>query len=379
MDGKNILFMISAGEASGDLHAAGLVRELKSIYPHAKIFGMGGRAMEAEGVKVLVRSEKISVVGITEVFSKVRGLVGAQIKLRRAIEDLRPSLLILVDFPDFNLMLAKKAKREGLKVFYYIPPQVWAWRRRRIKELRRFVDQMALILPFEEGFYRTHGIVANFVGNPLLDMLELEKLEQREAQLEPAFIPRIALLPGSREMEVKRNLPAMFEAARALAGQLKDLKVRISVAPSINPGLILSLTGPLPHWAELVPGNATQALKGCLAAVVVSGTATLEAAIMGIPMVVVYKVSWPSYQIGKRLAKVSHISLVNLIADRALVPELIQERASPSSILEELLILLNNRQKRDEIVKGLNEVKKSLGTPGASKRAALLIRGLLGV
>ncbi len=361
--------MLIAGEASGDLHGANVVKALKKK-TGLKFIGIGSKALRKEGVRIVMDSHELSVVGITEVFSKLPHILKGIRAARRAISQFKPELLILVDFPDFNLFIAGIAKRMGIPILYYISPQVWAWRSGRVKKIRRLVDHMAVILPFETDFYRKHGVSATFVGHPLLDTVR--PLSQEIFEKNISGPPVLGLLPGSRDKEIFNHLPVMLDAARRLKVHFPDLKVLVSIASFLDrrfvEEIIEKYQGSLK--VELVEGGAANTFNQSTVLVAVSGTVTLEAALAGIPMVIVYRVSPLSYRLGKALIRVKYISLVNLIARRELLPELIQEKATSENIFLALKNMLDNPGQLALLNKQLQWMRNAFGGPGASDRVA---------
>lgn len=359
--------MIIAGEASGDIHGARLVSAMKGRNNDLHFCGIGGDALRAAGVEIIQNASTLAVVGITEVFSKVFSLIKGMAGAKRLLKSLKPGLLILIDFPDFNLKVAAAAKKLGIPVLYYISPQVWAWRKGRVKKIKELVNHLAVILPFEEDFFRKHGIPVSYVGHPLLDGdLSTVKLNQQEDTTRV-----IGLLPGSRDSEIARHLPVMLEAASLIAKKINRIRIAVSLAPTVEREYVEKIIGK--HRAydyDIISGGADQILKKCSLVVAASGTVTLEAAIAGIPMVIIYKVSPVSYRLGKAMIKVPNICLVNLIAGREIVPELIQERATPENIADEVLKVLGDHGKIELMKKELVEVRNLLGGSGASKRVA---------
>jgi len=349
------LVLISAGEASGDLHAGRLIRELKSLAPQLVFFGMGGANMVSEGFLPLVDAKEISVVGITEVIPKIWTILKVRAILKEAILTLRPKLIIFVDLPDFHMSLLPIAKRAGSRIIYFIPPQIWAWRPYRINKFKRYVDKALVILPFEESLYRSHGVDALYVGNPLMELYPQPKIQDKTNGL------ILGLLPGSRDREVERNLPVMWKATQLLKSDMPGLGVLISCAPSIPESFIQSILGHLPSWAKIQKG-AQGVLKNSTVCCIVSGTATLEAALTPVPMVVLYRLSKTSYFLGKLLAKVDFISLPNLITGERLVPELIQDQASSEVLYKELKELLTSKTKRNAMLDRLLKVRDLLST-----------------
>ncbi|MBN1547223.1 MAG: lipid-A-disaccharide synthase [Syntrophaceae bacterium] len=371
--------MIVAGEASGDMHGANLVREMKALDSSLSFFGVGGKRLEAQGVRLVARSSDMAVVGITEVFTKIRFILGVFFQLRKMLREEKPKLLILIDYPDFNLRLASAAKKAGVRVFYYISPQVWAWRTGRVRKIRRVVDKMAVILPFEKAFYAKYDYPVEFVGHPLLDVVK--RTRSREQALTDFGLhdgyPIVALLPGSREKEVKNLLPEMLGAAVLLKAKYSEAQFILPQADTIDRGIIHQVLQAYPVSVTLVSGQVHDAVGLADVALVASGTATLETALLEIPMIIIYRISPLTAAIGKRLIRLEHIGLVNIIAGKTLAPELIQENASASRIADETDKILSDRIHGDEIRKGLAEIRKKLGAPGASGQAALLAAGLI--
>ncbi len=361
--------MLIAGEASGDLHGANVVKALKKK-TGLKFIGIGSKALRKEGVRIVMDSHELSVVGITEVFSKLPHILKGIRTAKKAISQFRPDLLILVDFPDFNLFIAGIAKRMGIPILYYISPQVWAWRSGRVKKIRRLVDHMAVILPFEADFYRKHDVSATFVGHPLLDTVR--PLSQAIFEKNISGPPVLGLLPGSRDKEIFNHLPVMLDAARRLKVHFPDLKVLVSIASFLDrrfvEEIIEKYQGSLK--VELVEGGAANTFNQSTVLVAVSGTVTLEAALAGIPMVIVYRVSPLSYRLGKALIRVKYISLVNLIARRELLPELIQEKATSENIFLAVKNMLDNPGQLALLNKQLQWMRNAFGGPGASDRVA---------
>lgn len=372
--------MIVAGEASGDLHGSYLVRAMKEIAPSISFYGIGGKKMRQEGVMLLADAAELAVMGLVEVFSRLKFILGLLGKLKRSLETERPDLLILIDYPGFNLPLAEAAKKKGIKVFYYISPKVWAWRKGRIKTIRRVVDQMALILPFEEELYRKAGVNATFVGHPLLDEIKVEKTVEEiraDLNLEAGGIT-VALLPGSREGEVQRLLPEMVQAAKILAHRFPAIQFVLPVAHTLPPDLISGILAQSGISVRLVTGMTYEALAISDAAIVASGTATLETALLVKPMVIVYKVSPLTYFLGKMVVRVKHMGLANIIAGRTIIPELMQKDFSAGRVADEIALILENHNIRDQMIKDLLDVRTRLGESGASRRAARLACDMLG-
>ncbi len=362
--------MIIAGEASGDMHGAMLAAAIRQSRPGIRLFGVGGSAMQAAGVDRIIDAKTLSVVGITEVFSKLPAIYRSLVTVRKALKRLRPDLLIVIDFPDFNFRAAAIAKRLGIPVLYYISPQLWAWRQGRVKTIKRLVDHVAVILPFEADFYRKHRVPVTFVGHPLLDRIPSQTARAPDEPTPTA--PTIGLLPGSRDKEVCALLPAMLEAARIIRTRLPSAKFLVSCAESVDAALVADLVGrhapSLP--LEIVDGPVSKVFAASRLLVAASGTVTLEAGLYGIPTIIVYRVSPLSFWLGKRLVKVKHIGLVNLIVKGDLLPELIQDDANPQTIAETAVEILSDPEIYARMKKALLGVRTLLGGAGASHRVA---------
>jgi lipid-A-disaccharide synthase len=368
--------MIVVGEASGDLHGAKLAQALQALDGRLSLFGIGGDRMREAGVKVVMNSRQLAVVGITEIAAQMPNILRGWRTACRMLADDRPDLLILIDFPDFNLRLARYAKRLQIKVLYYISPQIWAWRRQRVKQIRRRVDHMAVILPFEADFYRRHGVPVSFVGHPLMD--QDPPSASRHTPPPPSVPPTVGLLPGSRDSEVRRLLPPMLGAARRLQCRLQA-RLMLSQADSVNPQLVartLALyRGQL--RLDIVQGDPARIFTSADLVIAASGTVTLQAAMHATPMIIVYRVSPVSYWLGKALIQVPHIGLVNLIAGRGIVPELVQQNATPASIAAEARSLLTQPLQLARMRADLAQIRDRLGTAGASLRVAQIALALL--
>jgi len=371
--------MIIAGEASGDLHGSKLVLAMREKNSDLFFCGIGGQALRDAGVKIIVDASQLSVVGISEVFSKMPSLFRGMSVAKKLLKSLKPDLLIIIDFPDFNLHIAGTAKKLGIPVLYYISPQVWAWRPGRVKKIRKIVDHVAVILPFEEKFFRKHQIQATFVGHPLLDTHLL--LEGSSIEKNAEDIPAIGLLPGSRDREIATLLPVMLQSARILLERDKNMKFIVSVAPSIERKFVETIVEEhrREYDFELVSDTVENVLKRCRLAVVASGTVTLEAAIFGIPMIIIYKVSPVTYWLGKMLvrSRVKNFGLVNLIAGREISPELLQGEVSSKKIAEMAFEMLNDASGLEKTRNELLGIRDELGGAGASKRVADIALNML--
>jgi len=383
----NSRVMIIAGEASGDLHGGNLVRAMQAARPELSFTGMGGKELIAAGVNVLFDAKRIAVVGIAEVFTHLPDILAARKILRTALKEERPALLIIIDFPDFNLMLARSAKKLGIPVFYYITPQVWAWRSGRVKTIRERVDKIGVILPFEQDFFRSHGLTAEYVGHPLLDTVK--SIIGRDEFCKNHTIDTgnlcIGLLPGSRRKEIATLLPILLQTAQRLQKQNCQKKQMVFLLPLASTVSETDIReNGLAEYGQgldvrLIKENRYDMMAACDAAVVVSGTVTLELALLDTPMIVIYKLSKWTYRIGRLLVNnnLKHFSLVNLIGGKEIVPELIQEEVCPERIEKELMAILFDSQRRKEMLQGLELVRDRMGRSGASEKAAELALSLI--
>jgi lipid-A-disaccharide synthase len=371
--------LVVAGEASGDAHAAELVAALKARRPDLTFFGMGGTRLAAQGVELLYGAQEVSVMGITEVLPRIPRILRVMGGLARAAAERRPVCAILVDIPDFNLRLAARLKRLGIPVAYYVSPMIWAWRRGRVKTIARLVDRMLCILPFEEAFYREAGVPARYVGSPVVEQVPSPASVTvfRQQLGLPEEVPMLALLPGSRMSEIRRILPTLVETAKRLVAERPGLQVVVPVAPTIPREEILSRFEGSGVRPVLVEGRAPEVVGASDAAIVASGTATLEAGLMQRPFVVVYRVSLLTYLVGRMLLKVAHVALVNLLAGRRVVPELLQGDMTPERIAGEIRRLWVPGPPREEMLQGLTEMRGKLGESGAASRAAESVLELL--
>ena len=363
--------MMVAGEASADLHGSRVIKALKRLNPEIRVYGMGSEHMRQAGAELIIDSSRLAVVGITEVFGRIGGLFRAYRKIKDFIKKSKPHLLILIDFPDFNLSLARVAKVAGIPVLYYISPQVWAWRYGRVRKIAGRTDKMAVIFPFEVPIYQAAGLDVEFVGHPLLDGLTLNP--QEYAPGDPSQLsgdPLIVLLPGSRDREIRSLLPEMLGAAGILAKQKPGAKFILAAAPGVDVQELEKFLRPHSIPITVVEGQTYRAIMAADVVIVASGTATLETAILGKPMVIVYKVSPASYWVGKAMVKVDWIGLANIAAGKKVVPELLQKEARGERIAEEVLRILNDEAYRRGMVEGLAEVRGKLGVPGAAERVA---------
>ena len=363
--------MISCGEPSGDLYAGALAVEIRRRQPDAAIFGLGGQRMMAGGGELLADYRGLSVTGIFEAIRVLPRSLAAFNRLVDAARTEKPNALVLIDFPDFNFRLAAAIKRLGVPVVYYISPQLWAWRQSRMKVMKRLVDRVLVIFPFEEKIYRDAGVPVQFVGHPLVDLARPQETREdflRELGLDGTR-PIVALLPGSRPNEVERLLPVISEAVAKITRELPEAQFVIARAPSLEDRIFSSV-----RWEGARPIEVLARTDDVLAisdvAITASGTATVQAALHGRPMVVVYRLSPLTYKLGKPFLLVENVAMVNLIAGRRIVPELIQENCTAENIALETLKLLTNREWAEETRRALEDVRAKLGGPGASGRAA---------
>jgi lipid-A-disaccharide synthase len=367
---------LSAGEASGEQYGALLMTEIRRLAPEAEFFGLGGTRMASLGLRRVVRAEDVAVMGITEVILHMPHIYGEYRKLKASLRAERPDIAILIDFPDVNLSLAAELRRLGIPVVFFVSPQIWAWKKWRIRGVKRNVTRMLVIFPFEEAFYRSHDIAADFVGHPLADL-------DRPTVTREAFASEngldaskfwVGLLPGSRTRELLANLPPMFEAARLLGPEYEYL---LPVAPTLKHAQVDAQVQALASQAKgatiRVVHDARAVLLHARASIVASGTATVEAALIGNPFVVVYRVSRITYAVAQRVVRVAHVAMVNLIAGRRIVPELIQHDFTASKVVEQLRPLLENEEARATMQSDLRSVGALLkvSNDGRTKQTAI--------
>ncbi len=375
--------MIVTGEASGDLHGANLVKALRAKDPELQFCGMGGPELAALGVEILFDAARVSVVGVFEVFAHLPDIWRAQRVLRRRLIADRPDLLILIDLPDFNLLLARKAKKLAIPVFYYISPQLWAWRSGRVKTIKARVDKMGVILPFEQEFYRLRGVAAEYVGHPLLDTVRTNTTRKQFLQLHDISPATrcIGLFPGSRRREVSSLLPVFLNAAAILQKNSGE-KIVFFIPRAATIGSEEFAAAGLDSCnhaldIRIIEKNRYDMMAACDAVVTASGTVTLELAILEVPMIVVYKLAPLTYQLARRLIKVDFFSLVNLIAGYAAVPELLQHEVTATAIAAELSAITILPARRMRMRQALSEVREKLGASGASAKAATVALQML--
>jgi len=365
-------FLLSAGEASGDNYGAQLIEALRQLVPGPQFFGMGGEKMRAGGVDTQVHANEVAVVGLAEV---VTHLPQIRRRFKHLVEEAalrKPDAAILIDFPDFNLRLARELHHLGIPVFYFVSPQLWAWRTGRVEQIKKFVRKMIVIFPFEQGFYREHGVDVSFVGHPLA-YLPLPQVSRSNFAAQYRLDPSkewIALLPGSRRRELRLNLPEMLEAAELLTKEGGDYEYLLPVASTLNPEWVRYQLGPAYRLIKLTE-NAQATVMLSRAAVVASGTATVETALTGTPFVVVYRLSPLTWLLGRRLVKLDTFAMPNLIAGKKIVPELIQYDFTGEAVARELKKLLPDGDARSEMQDALGDVKRKLAvTEAPAMRAA---------
>ena len=376
--------LVVAGEASGDDHAARLVAAIREFCAPAEFLGVGGEAMAAEGVRILTPAAALAVVGLMEVVGHLPAIWQALRGLGRVLKTSPPDLAILVDFPDFNFWVARLAKYYRVPVLYYISPQVWAWRTYRVRTLARLTDRLVVIFPFEADFYRAQGVAVSYVGHPFRETLP--PLTDRRAflqghNLDPEALT-IALLPGSRAGEIERHLPIILKAAKLIRQAIPQTQFILPLASTAPAELVESIISgedsvgaglkPAPTALRLkvITGQAYQALGAAHVAVVASGTATVEAALAAVPTVIVYRVSPLTFAVGRRLVRVEHVGMANLLAGERMFPELIQDDFTPARLAHEVLSLIQDPERIKAVRRGLTTVIRRLGGPGASSRAA---------
>ncbi len=373
--------VVVAGEASGDLHGANLVNAIKRLCPETLFCGIGGDQMGKAGVERFVASRDMAVVGLSEIFGKFRIHVRAANILKSIFKHYRPELLILIDYPGFNLYMARIAKKMKIPVLYYISPQVWAWRRGRVKKIAKRVDKMAVILPFEKAFFQKSGIDVDYVGHPLIDDFEKRTdqmqfaIQNRQAKIRN---PVIGLVPGSRREEISNLLPVMIKAGEILKAEYPQARFVLPVAGTIPSKWLSRFLEGIPLDIEIYDEGIYGALNHCHFAFVTSGTATLDAAIMSVPMVVVYKAKKLTYEVGKRAIKVPYLGLVNLVAGESVAPELIQADVTPEKLAMAGKPFLADSVLRRQTIDQLKRVKENLGRGGASENTARIAADMMG-
>ncbi len=372
---KKFSVLIIAGEASGDLHGAGVVRELKRQAPRAEVFGVGGDGMAAAGMELLFHVRDTAVVGFTEVLRHLRFFRRMMQTLEKAVAQRQPAVVVLIDYPGFNLRFAERLRRLAAppKILYYIAPQVWAWHAERIPKMAKLIDQMAVVFPFETALFQTAGLPTEFVGHPLLEGLRPQLTPETffsKYQLNPAP-PLLGLLPGSRREEIVRLLPDMLATASLLRRSIPDLQIAVAMAPNLPEAFYRAWVKD--ETVRLIANATYEVMRDSRACLVCSGTATLETACFATPLVVVYRISRLSYEIGKRLVKLPYIGLVNVVAGKKIAPEFIQHDFTPERVAPVLEKFLLDAAHRATVKHTLTAVRTKLGEPGASRRVAEMI------
>lgn len=370
--------LLVAGEASGDLHAAHLVRALRERAPDVEVWAVAGEELKKQGVRVVFDVADIAGMGLTELAGNFTNLWRAYSSVKKVLREQKPNLLVLIDFPDFNMRIAAIAKRLGVPVLYYITPQVWAWRKGRVKKMARAIDRAAVVFPFEAAFYENAGLKAEFVGHPLLDTVRATRPREETLArlgLDPAA-RTIVLLPGSRRREVEYHLPVMLEAA-ALLSRDSALQFVLVRASTLDRDELARRLAAAPVAVSLSDGDAYNVLEAADLVWTASGTATLETALMLRPMVIVYRMSATTFALARRLVRVEHIGMANIIAGEKVVPELIQDDMTPARIAAESRKILGNGDVRQRMVAKLGQVRARLGEPGAAGRVADIALGMM--
>lgn len=378
--------LVVAGEASGDLHGAGLLRELKKLNPDVEFFGLGGDKMQKEGLKILYHINRISFMGLFEIILHLNFMRKVFKNILREVDSNRPDIAVLIDYSGLNLRLAAKLKEKRIPIVYYISPQVWAWRKKRVQKIKKYVDKMIVFFPFEVDFYKKEGVNVELVGHPLVNLAKpvLQKdefIKRIQAERDQVVI---GLLPGSREQEIKNILPVMLEACQILKSKMKNIKVTIGLAPTIDKELVLSRLNQNSN-TQVLENLTYDVMKYSDLLLVTSGTATVESALMETPMLVIYKTNFLTYFLAKLLIKVPYISMVNLIVQKQVVSEFIQSRAKPHLIAQEMQRILQDKNEYQQTKKELSQMKMRLSlnsgpdTESPYLRAAKIVNRILAV
>lgn len=366
---KNLL--IIAGESSGDLHGASLIKELKIIDPEISITGIGGNRMKLQGMNLLYHISQMSFLGFIEILKHIPFVRRVQKNLIEEVKKRNIKTVVLIDYPGFNLSLANKLKKMGVSIVYFISPQVWAWGAGRIKKIKRLIDKMLVILPFEEELFKNEGVNVEFIGHPLLEQIENYKFSDREVLFDKFCLDKsreiLLLLPGSRLQEVRKIFPETIIAADKLAKEF-NLQVVVACSDDIDENIFTGLTK-IKEF-KIVKGYTYDLYKHSRFGIIKSGTSTLEAGLLGLPMIIVYSTNPLTFMIGKKFVKIDRIGLVNIVAEEMVIPELIQQDANSHNIYKTARLILNDKSKSDSIKNKLGLLKNKLGTTGASKRAA---------
>ena len=376
---SEIHVMFLAGEASGDAHAAEVAAQLKLAQPDIRISGMGGQEMKNAGVEVFFDSSIIAVTGLIEVLRHWGDIKQAMEIVKRHLDQTRPDLLVLVDYPEFNLKMARHARQLGIKVLFYISPQVWAWRPKRIHKIGSLIDHMAVIFKFEKQIYENAGIPVSFVGHPLVDKVKID-VDTQGARVKlgiSATAKVVGLFPGSRRSEITRLLPVLFATAQQMQARDPALRFLLPVAPSLDFETISRQAASSGLDIVVTREQLYDVISSCDAIATCSGTVTLEIALLNIPMCILCKISWLSYLIMRRLVTIPHIGLANIVADKAVVREFFQGDVNPETLSGELFELIENQQYREQVKAGLAEVRENLGAGDGARKMAQLVLSLL--
>lgn len=371
--------MVVAGEASADLHAGKMIQAAHKLDPNIEFFGIGGASMQAAGFDALVDAKEIAVVGLVEVLAHRKVIFGALDKMREILRTEPPDLLVLIDYPDFNMRLAQTAKEVGVKVLYYIGPQVWAWRQKRVHTIRERVDMMAVVFPFEETFYKRFDVPVEFVGHPLTDELDTAS-DLAKLKAEFNLVPNkrtVGLFPGSRHSEIKRLLPIILKTADRLYKSRQDIQFILPVASTLSQDDIKPVLEQYHLPVTVIENRSHEVIQTCDVIVTVSGTVTLEIALYGIPEVIINKVSWLTYAIVSRMLKIPYVGLCNIVAGEKVTPELIQNLATPAKISHEVNRLLDDSDYYARTQRGLATIRGKLGAGGGIENIAKLLVKML--
>lgn len=365
--------LIVAGEVSGDLHGGNLVKAMKTLSSDLFFFGIGGENMKAQGVDLVYHINSLSFMGFIEVLKHIPFLREVKKKILQRVDEINPDVIILIDYPGFNLSIAKELHKRDKKIFYYISPQLWAWGKGRIESIKKMIHKMIVVFPFEEEMYRKNGVDAVFVGHPLLDLIENYQFENKDQFFKSNGFDLnkrlLTIFPGSREQEIKKILPEVFEAVKKLQPEF-DLNVAISGVKSVHPNIYNEILG---NEIPVIFEKNYEMMKYADVGIIKSGTSTLEAALFELPFVVVYKTSYLSYLIGKKLIQIDNISLANIVGGEKIVEELIQDECNSERIYNEIKNLIVNEKKKIEMKNKMKRIRELLGEAGASSKAANLI------
>ncbi|MCH8156195.1 MAG: lipid-A-disaccharide synthase [Nitrospinae bacterium] len=379
MNDKSYRFLIVAGEASGDLHGSGLVRALKTIHPNSRFAGLGGNHMRKEGVETFFDIDRMGAIGVVELLGDLSHYWNVYRTLAKEIASGRYDAVILIDYPTLNLRLARLCRKHGCPVFFFISPQVWAWRKGRIKDIRQTVDKMFVVFPFEEVMYNEAGVDAEFLGHPFVETVK-PSMSREEAMREFSLDPKrktIGLLPGSRKNEIRFLLDLMIDSAGEIRKKIKDSQFILPVADTLDPEIIRQQLKSNPLDIRVIRGKAYDVMNCCDYLIIASGSATLEAGLLGCPMVIVYRLNWITYWLSQRLLNIKLYGLVNIVAGEKVVPELIQSQATVENIVDAALNVLNDPERHENIRSRLLQVRGSLGEPGVMGRVARRIFEIL--